>query len=131
MGFKIYKLGRKASPESGSPAQVSNGFKFKCDEIGYLDLSDRDNVEKKTIKEISDLIGNLAFFEGDRMHDWIRTSVIRSVYEHGGEIDKLILPKEFPKEDYLNMESPEMRDGDVLIATMNSIYLAQKVDNKE
>ena len=59
---------------------------------------------------------------------YFHTSIVRSIYEHlsESELDRLILPKDFPMSQDLNV--PELRRGDILLATMNSVYLLRKTD---
>jgi len=60
------------------------------------------------------------------LHEWFATSKVRSIYQHGTENDKLVLPKDFPVSKDLNI--PELKDNDILLATMNSVYLLREAD---
>jgi len=69
-------------------------------------------------------IGYPFLIDGGHTTDWLRTSTVKSYYVCGDSNDcpdKLILPKGFPIEDISEM--PEMKEGDILMATRNSIYL--------
>ena len=55
--------------------------------------------------------------------DFIRTSNVTSWCQLGSDNDKLILPKDFPIEAL--PEKFNFEEGDILIATLNSIYLAK------
>ncbi len=52
----------------------------------------------------------------------LRTTEVKSIYEHDGIAgnDKLVLPAGFPNATKLVM--PEVKSGDMLFATLNSIY---------
>jgi hypothetical protein len=53
---------------------------------------------------------------------FFQTSKVRSIYIHGSEEnDKLVLPKDFPVSKDLSLPS-SMKEGELLLATMNSIY---------
>jgi hypothetical protein len=60
------------------------------------------------------------------------TSLVMSVYKHGeGDvtgIDKLTLPNNFPVKDVPN--NIEIKMGDYLLSTLNSIYLVREVKTK-
>lgn len=61
-------------------------------------------------------------------HDYLRigTSIVMSVWRVGSEDkDKLVLPTDFPS-TARNVELPkEVREGDYVFATMNSLYWLQ------
>jgi hypothetical protein len=54
------------------------------------------------------------------------TSIVRSIYIHGTDNDKLVLPSEF---DYAaeDIAAVEFREKDVMFATGNSVYLLREV----
>lgn len=55
-----------------------------------------------------------------------RTSLAKSIYVHNTDsgYDKLVLPKDFPQATDLRFPE-KLKEGDVLIATMNSVYWLQ------
>ena len=69
-------------------------------------------------------------FEVARGANYINTSAVKSIYVHGSEsFDKLMLPAGFPEPEFLDF--PELKDGDTLIATMNSVYLLRQINGKQ
>lgn len=79
------------------------------------------------------LIGNCMLVDeraiGRFSGTFIRTSIIKSIYKHSvkgnDDNDKLVLPAYFPIQDIGDLT---LDDGDVLIATLNSIYKIKKDD---
>ena len=60
------------------------------------------------------------------MEGLLITSVVKSIYVHETEADKLVLPSEF---DYTeDITSVDMKEGDVMFATNNSVYLLRRVN---
>jgi len=75
------------------------------------------------------MVGERFSFESDDPHakGGLLSSIVKSIYEVGGSPDKLVLPKEFPPISELVFPSwpgqpGELREGDILFSTMNSIY---------
>ena len=66
--------------------------------------------------------GKSVRIQDTRTGEWLTTSTIRSLYMHESDsgYDKIILPSDFPISKDLDI--PEMKDGDLLIGTMNSVY---------
>ena len=126
MTYRIYKLGRKQEAENKNPSMLYDGFQFS----GATIRTKKVNLEEteyitgmdEPIEKLEDLVGHAAYFSGPHMYDFVRTSVVRHVYEHG---DELNLPEGFPESDLERLEYPELKNGDILVATMNSIYLAK------
>ena len=69
----------------------------------------------------------LVFLSGKYEDDTtIVTTELKSVYVHGTDQDKLVLPSGFP--DAVNLRLPEeIKDGDTLFATQNSVYLIRRL----
>jgi hypothetical protein len=61
----------------------------------------------------------------------VNTSPVKSVYQHESETqDKLVLPSDFPRAKELII--PELKKGDYLFATLNSVYhLTEEVIDPE
>jgi hypothetical protein len=54
------------------------------------------------------------------------TSIVRSIYIHGTEADKLVLPTEFQDSEQ-DIAQVEFKEKDVMFATGNSVYLLREV----
>jgi hypothetical protein len=65
----------------------------------------------------------------DKEIENILTSQIRDVCEVGSAKDKLVLPPGFPTDQDLN--NVKLEDGDILIATSNSIYLFRRIPDDD
>ena len=81
-------------------------------------------------EDLQPKIGWPIYCRGNRISaGYVRTSAVRSYYKHLADSsdhpDKLVLPAEFPEDDLYNFKMPEMKEGDYLIATANSIYYLQ------
>jgi hypothetical protein len=123
--FKIHKLGRRANPENPEPPQVSDGLVFESPTLAaYVPLMTSIGAKEWCVqKDLRPLIDSPIQFREDGVGGVLTISRVRSYYKHcdkGEHPDKLVLPKDFPIEE--NIEIPKMKDGDYLIATMNSIY---------
>ena len=106
--YQIKKIGNRDEPENRNQEAM----------FDYSGIVINDKVE----------IGKPFILESYR--DWFRTSNIRSIYQHedASDNDKLILPKNFPIASDLDI--PELKNKDILLATMNSIYLLQAVEEE-
>jgi hypothetical protein len=99
---KITKLGNRIDAEIPNNEvhvnQFIEGFEYEFPEVGrrYVVSGERDGA--------------------------ISTSLLKSIYKHEPESgrDKLILPVDFP--DATKLDFPEMKQGDYLLATCNSVY---------
>jgi hypothetical protein len=57
--------------------------------------------------------------------EYFHSSTVKSIYIHDSEdYDKLVLPIDFPK-TAIHLNIPIMEKGEMLLATMNSVYLVQ------
>lgn len=128
MKYTVYKLGRKQETENKAPSQVYDGKQFSEGTIGVMKLNDFETEfltgEVEKLEKLEDLVGHSAYFLGPHMYDYVRTSIVRHVYKHG-DSPEMNLPDGFPESDLERLEYPELKEGDILVATMNSIYLAQ------
>lgn len=94
--------------------------------------SDYDKPQWEWQKEAKPKIGCPFLIHGGGVSDWVRTSTVKSYYvcdDPENHPDKLVLPKDFPIEDISSI--PEMKKGDLLIATRNSIYLLEVLGEKQ
>jgi len=131
------KLGRKADPENKAHPMVSTGqtvnghasrwteeaVDWEGDETKVTE--DFDGTVWEEQEELVPRVGYPMMIRGRGFSNWIRTSCVRSFYIHEDVEgrDKLVLPSNFPIDDIGQLS--EMNKGDVLIATMNSIYFAK------
>jgi len=101
--YTIMKIGNKKNPENyNQPTQFAMTGKLRGGELK---------------------IGDSAVVLSHNSSEWFHTSRVRSLYIHESDsgFDKLILPKDFPISEDLVI--PELKSGDALIGTMNSVYL--------
>ena len=103
---------------------------YQIKKIGNRDVPENHNQEEMfdyfgTISKNKIEIGEPVFLQNYK--EWFHTSRIRSAYQHedSSDNDKLILPKDFPIASDLNI--PELKTKDILLATMNSVYLLRTV----
>ena len=121
--FKVYKLGRRSNPENPSPAQVHDGLVFDCPMTPKIRHRGMGGYEWVKQSDFQPILGEPILFQGPYMGQHLVTSMIRSYYKEcdkGEHPDKLVLPQGFPIEE--NIQIPAMKEGDYLLATMNSIY---------
>jgi hypothetical protein len=145
--YQLVKCSRHKRPENQSPAP----FEVGTGGSGYVRvMSDAllayNTACKKDDLKISDFPGipwecqlkakpkiGSVFYVGD-VGNWLRTSIVKAYYLHDdpdGYVehpDKLVLPTGFPLEAAMNL--PELQAGDIVISTMNSIYLCREMDSK-
>jgi len=135
-GYTLQKLERRPDPENPAPPQVRDGFgscgylrTFTDELIAHFEKHEDDDVEFKGIpwevhKTFKPKINSI-------VHDGnLRTSLVKGYYEHDKKkieetgLDKIILPAGFPisAKTYI----PELEDGDIILVTMNSLYLCRK-----
>jgi hypothetical protein len=140
MNVKITKLNRRIDPENPFPAQVNDGqsvigaFMVPTEEaIDWMKQEDDVQPPEKLWEEPEALIPKInepILIRSDDNWAYLRTSKVRSYYVHetdGSEPDKLILPKDFPVHSIHDLPQDLLVPGDLLMATMNSIYLLRKV----
>lgn len=60
----------------------------------------------------------------------VRTSRVKSFYVHDTNNDKLVLPSDFPDARDLDFSKVNLKSGEMLIATCNSIYMVTDITNK-
>ena len=141
MKVTICKLTRRLNPENPMPPMVNPGqgvtgeFMVPTDKGIELMESDNADLTELTINDIyapaetfRPKIGYPVYVKGAAYYDYLRTSRIRSYYIHetdGADPDKLVLPKDFPLEDAAHISLEGLEKGDMLLATMNSIYIAR------
>ena len=103
--YRIKKIGNRSEPETKNQDEC---FDFKGMVLG-------NNVCVGYVLKMQCLNG-----------DTFQTSIVRSIYHHDetSGYDKLILPSNFPKS--LDLKFPTLEDGDLLIGTMNSVYLIRQ-----
>jgi hypothetical protein len=141
--YHLVKLSRHQNPENQNRAPVAVGtgglgyVRVLTDEM--IKALEDDSIDQKNIiqweaqLEAKPKIGSV-FYVGD-VGNWLRTSVIRSYYVHDDpegyaeHPDKLVLPKEFPIQS--NAFMPELVAGDIVLCTMNSLYLCRERPGKE
>lgn len=73
-------------------------------------------------------VGHSFLFFVPNIDDILGTSTVRSLYSPSATLqggDKLVLPAGFPEPEKL--EIPELLENDILIATMNSLYLLREI----
>jgi len=94
------------------------------------DPDGKDRWWKRVGKPISESIRpEDTFWLARENQGFWRSSPVLSVYEHSqnkineGQ-DKLILPVDFPMSSDIKL--PELKEGDILFATLNSIYLLRE-----
>lgn len=78
------------------------------------------------------LVGQPVLIHGGHGTDWIRTSIVKDyciINDVEGK-DKIVLPKEFILEG-LDLTTEKLEDGDLLIRTMNSVYVMYKLDHTD
>jgi hypothetical protein len=54
---------------------------------------------------------------------FLSTSKVKSIYIRGSENDKLVIPSDFPDAKELDFSSVKLKNGEMLLATCNSIYM--------
>ena len=111
---------------------VEKGRIYNCRKIGNRDEPESHNQER--MYNATGLIPSeeircgvpLLLYPADIQ--FFHTSRIRSIYEHetNDGYDKLVLPANFPSA--ADLKIPELKKGDVLLGTMNSVYLLTKTD---
>lgn len=57
--------------------------------------------------------------------NYLRTSLIKSILVQGSENDKLVIPSDFP--EAYRLKIPELKEGDTLFATSNSVYHLRRI----
>ena len=60
--------------------------------------------------------------------DVITTSKIKSIYIKGNSQDKLVLPMEFPNVLDVDFSKVKLENGEMLLATNNSIYTLTSIE---
>ena len=73
-------------------------------------------------------VGSCFYFNGISCN--LRTSTVKSVYICNTEQDKLVLPSDFPDKEYLDFSNIELKSGDILFATLNSVYALRDIQEK-
>lgn len=110
MKATITKLQRRKDPENKTAPLVYDGESF----IG--------------IYEIPPKVGR-SFYLKTSPAGWIQTSVVRSVFVQDTNQDKLVLPEDFPDALHLDTSNVKLLPGEMLVATMNSLYKLTDIKN--
>ena len=122
--YTLKKIGNRDEPENHNQDRMYHY-------TGALTAVGREVPEgEPTIDRTELRCGDVAFLDcvgGSFFH----TSRVRSIYIHDDEShnDKLVLPSNFPNASDLKI--PELNKGDVLLGTMNSVYLCRKEETIE
>lgn len=147
--YRLTKLGRLPEPENPNPPMIYNGesgsgyIRVLTQEfVNHMENEDPEKgefmgIQWETQSELKPRIGSVVIAEG--YGRWIRTSVVRSYYVHedpngyAEHPDKLVLPGNFPIETLVKMTPDDWKfePGDVVMCTMNSMYLARKIKGSE
>ncbi len=102
MKYTVYKLGRKQDPENKRPSMLYNGFQFSGATIRTKKVNPEETEYitgmDEPIGKLEDLVGHSAYFSGYSMYDFVRTSIVRHVYEHG-DTPEINLQDGFPEVD--------------------------------
>ena len=112
MRATVTKLTRLSDPFHKESPEIYTGDKF----TGYINFP---------------VVGKRFDVEGikSRAEDWFSSSPIKSIYVHGTGRDKLVLPSDFPDALHLDMSKLDMKPGEMLLATLNSVYLVSDLKN--
>lgn len=122
--YRLKKLGAKTNAEMDSSG-VYKG-QVILGEVGSLDRETPDLSLAERFKKDKLVLGQCCTVTGGHFNEYIRTTELKSIYQHKGNsgFDKLVLPNHFG--DVTKLEFPELKDGDFLLATRNSVYHLQK-----
>jgi hypothetical protein len=142
--YSLIKLRRRHDAENKRPPAVRDGSRHSgyvrvlTDEVVSLMKDDLDVdtshlIQWECQKEAKPKIGSVFMVDG--VGTWLRTSVIRSYYVHDDpegyaeHPDKLVLPEGFP---IGSIEAfPLLQSGDIILCTMNSLYLCREYPGYE
>ncbi len=138
--YFLKKLQRKLDPENLNPPMVMDGtggsgfVRVFTDEAIKHHLKDDDTefegIPWECQKNALPKIDSVFCVSGHGR--WLRTSLVKGFYIYDEKLiaetgkDKLVLPANFPVE--ANQHIPKLEDQDILIVTMNSLYLCRKMD---
>lgn len=124
----VTKINRREDPEHTAPPAFED-LQQQGGSMSIVIIEDGDKDNHIDDYNIDNLIGNMLFIADHKT--FLRTSPIKSIYEHTASSgrDKLVLPDGFPTVTFGNL--PELYDNDILVATMNSVYLIRPDTIKE
>jgi hypothetical protein len=116
-----YTLGKIAVRDD---AELSSSSVYVGQTVTGYPFTFNDNGVSKAQTMLTPQIGKPIMIASPKLSgEYIRTSNVKSWCELMTSNDKLILPKDFPIASFPN--NINFEEGDVLIATLNSIYIAK------
>lgn len=136
MKVQLTKLKRRSNPENPAYPLISDGQgvigEFKVPTPALIKYWEEEvevpegDPYYEIAGELKPIIGH-PILVGD-LPTGIRTSRIRSYYVHekpDEHPDKLVLPANFPIKEVEGLDMNKLDKGDMILATMNSLYLVR------
>ena len=126
-----YKLGRRSDAYHNGISAVSDGQIFGPSTAHVYRYNEQD-IDKRVVKQDIFIpeIGQCVWIQGRGFRDYVRTSIIEDFYIHDdteNSKDKIVLK---PENAHL-LETTKFNKGDVLLVTMNSLYLLKAQASEE
>ena len=136
--YQLIKLSRRSDARTVRDGEGGAGYVRVLTNEKIKHLKDEDGTEFLGLdwecqKVARPKIGSVFMVAGAGR--WLRTSLVESYYVHDDpdnyktHPDKLVLPPGFPIETATSF--PELKPGDVVLCTMNSLYLCREMPGHE